>query len=176
MDKIFCENLKKLRASTGMTQKEFSAKVGVAKSTYALYETGQREPSLAAIRNIVDTFGVSMASLLGHESQFEIEPGIVDDERERMYALKVFFNDFDYDLTLLGDMYQLRGDNGFNDVEKEDLDSIFSSAASFVEVEARKLDKKLTKAMLYAAHERTDTEYSDAKQAHDDTVMDGEDF
>lgn len=172
----FHDNLKKARESARISQKEIADRIGIAASTYSLYESGKRTPSTPVMQRIAEYLGISTDTLLGIEEKFSIAPGNISDEESKMYALKIMMNSFDYDLTLRGDMYQLRGDNGFNDVEKEDLDSIFSSASSFIEVETKKLDKRLTRAALYAAHERTDTEYSDAKQAHDDTVMDGEDF
>lgn len=42
-EKVIAERLKELRGSE--TQKETAAAIGVAQSTYAMYETGQRIPS-----------------------------------------------------------------------------------------------------------------------------------
>ena len=56
----FNENLKASREKRGMTQKEV-----VAKSTYSLYESGNREPSVQTIKKIADTLNVSADDLLG---------------------------------------------------------------------------------------------------------------
>ena len=44
MGEKFNENLKECRLQSGYTQKEISENIGVAKSTYSLYESGSREP------------------------------------------------------------------------------------------------------------------------------------
>jgi len=178
MDEIFCKNLRKLRAATGLTQKEFAQRIGVAKSTYALYETGAREPSMGTLRNITDVLGVSVGYLFGNDSQFEIEPGIIEDEREKMYALKVFMNSFDFDLSLRDGVYQLKGDYGFFDVDKQDLQILFSSTSSFVQVETKKLYGQLQRMALYtnAAHARTDIPHDDGLQKHDDAIMNDDSF
>lgn len=180
MDELFCKNLRKLRASTRMTQKEFSARIGLPKSTYALYETGAREPNMETVRNIVETFGISMDYLFGSISKYEIEPGIVDEERERMYALKVFLNDFRYDISLRNGRYRLIREDGCFDVEQNELQKLFSSASSFVQVETKKLYKQLQGAALAsnvnAAHIRTDIVHDDELQKHDDDIMDDDSF
>ncbi|MCS7463426.1 helix-turn-helix domain-containing protein [Paenibacillus doosanensis] len=43
-------------------------RLGIAKSTYAGYESGYREPSLEAIKLLADLFGTSVDFLLGRES------------------------------------------------------------------------------------------------------------
>ena len=43
--RIFNENLKEARIKSGLSQKEVSENIGVAKSTYSLYESGNREPN-----------------------------------------------------------------------------------------------------------------------------------
>ena len=61
----FNENLKASREKRGMTQKEVADIIGVAKSTYSLYESGNREPSVQTIKKIADTLNVSADDLLG---------------------------------------------------------------------------------------------------------------
>ena len=46
----FSENLKVLRKNNGMTQKELSQALGVALSTVAMWETGNRKPDLEMLR------------------------------------------------------------------------------------------------------------------------------
>lgn len=48
-----------------MTQKEVADSIGVAKSTYSLYESGSREPNVQTIKKIADVLSVSADDLLG---------------------------------------------------------------------------------------------------------------
>ena len=50
----FNENLKCAREKKNMTQKEVADSIGVAKSTYSLYESGNREPNVQTIKKISD--------------------------------------------------------------------------------------------------------------------------
>ena len=50
----FNENLKNARERKGMSQKDVAEEIGVAKSTYSLYESGNREPNVQTIKKIAD--------------------------------------------------------------------------------------------------------------------------
>lgn len=65
MGNQFNVNLKEARLNKGLSQKEVAEKVGVAKSTYSLYESGNREPNVNTIKKIADTLEVSADLLLG---------------------------------------------------------------------------------------------------------------
>ena len=65
----FNENLKIAREKKNMTQKEVADSIGVAKSTYSLYESGNREPNVQTIKKIADTLNVSADDLLGLNEQ-----------------------------------------------------------------------------------------------------------
>ena len=65
MGEHFNENLKAARERKNMTQKEVADNIGVAKSTYSLYESGNREPNVQIIKKIADTLNVSADDLLG---------------------------------------------------------------------------------------------------------------
>lgn len=65
MGEHFNENLKAARERKNMTQKEVADNIGVAKSTYSLYESGNREPNVQTIKKIADTLNVSADDLLG---------------------------------------------------------------------------------------------------------------
>ena len=52
MGEYFNENLKEARERRSMTQKEVADIIGVAKSTYSLYESGNREPNVQTIKKI----------------------------------------------------------------------------------------------------------------------------
>ncbi len=61
----FNENLKNARERRGMSQKDVAEEIGVAKSTYSLYESGNREPNVQTIKKIADVLNVSADDLLG---------------------------------------------------------------------------------------------------------------
>lgn len=61
----FNENLKVARERKGMTQKEVADSIGVAKSTYSLYESGGREPNVQTIKKLANVLNASSDDLLG---------------------------------------------------------------------------------------------------------------
>ena len=61
----FNENLKLAREKKGLSQKEVAESIGVAKSTYSLYESGNREPNVQTIKKIADILNTSADELLG---------------------------------------------------------------------------------------------------------------
>ena len=61
----FNVNLKIARERKGLSQKDIAEKIGVAKSTYSLYESGNREPNVQTIKKIADLLNVSADELLG---------------------------------------------------------------------------------------------------------------
>ena len=65
MGENFNDNLRAARERKGMTQKELAENIGVAKSTYSLYESGNREPNVQTIKKIADILNVSADELLG---------------------------------------------------------------------------------------------------------------
>lgn len=60
MSEEFYSNLKAARISAGISQVEMANRLGVAKSTYSMYESGKREPNIQTIRKIADILGVSV--------------------------------------------------------------------------------------------------------------------
>lgn len=65
MGENFNDNLRTARERKGFSQKEMAERIGVAKSTYSLYESGNREPNVQTIKKIADTLNVSADELLG---------------------------------------------------------------------------------------------------------------
>ena len=61
----FNENLKEIRIYKGLSQKDAAEAIGVAKSTYSLYESGNREPNVQTIKKIADVLNTSADDLLG---------------------------------------------------------------------------------------------------------------
>lgn len=65
----FCEVLKYLRTSRGITQAEFAKAMDVSPSTIGMYETGEREPNFETEEKIADYFNVSLDVLRGKDTK-----------------------------------------------------------------------------------------------------------
>lgn len=59
------EQLKKLRLSHKLTQKEVADLLGVDRTTYVKYETGKSEPTFETLRRLADYFEVTSDYLIG---------------------------------------------------------------------------------------------------------------
>ena len=62
----FSDRLTELRKSSGMTQDEFSRRIGMPRSTYGMYECGKRVPDIDTLGLFADYFNVDMDYLLGN--------------------------------------------------------------------------------------------------------------
>ena len=63
MDKIIARNIKKLRETARYTQDEVAQALGVTRSAYSNYESGDREVPYDVIEKASDFFGCDMAVL-----------------------------------------------------------------------------------------------------------------
>lgn len=66
----FAINIKRLRKDKKLTQSQLATKLGIARSTISLYETGRRFPSIPILRKISVFFEISLDQLIG--SDFEL--------------------------------------------------------------------------------------------------------
>ena len=62
---MFNKRIKKLRGETGLTQEEFSNRLGIARTTYSGYERGTSEPDIATLLKFADYFDVTIDYLVG---------------------------------------------------------------------------------------------------------------
>lgn len=63
------ERLYKLRKERKWSLQDTADQLGIAKSTYAGYESGYREPSLQALSQIADLFGTTVDFILGRTEE-----------------------------------------------------------------------------------------------------------
>lgn len=63
MDKIIAINLKKLRETARYTQEETAQALGITRSAYSNYESGDREVPYDLIEKASDLFGCDMTTL-----------------------------------------------------------------------------------------------------------------
>lgn len=60
---FYYKKFKTLRKDKGMSQIEVAQKLGLAKSTIAMYESGKRTPDFETIEAICDLFNVNLSEL-----------------------------------------------------------------------------------------------------------------
>lgn len=81
---MFKDVLRKLRTDSEMSQEELAKRLGLAKSTISMYESGSREPSLEILEAIADTFNVDMNTLTDSKKSSELS----DELQEYLEELK----------------------------------------------------------------------------------------
>ena len=64
----FSDMLSFLRRREGLSQQELAEKLGLAKSTISMYESGSRKPSFEILEAIADYFNTSMDILMGSDN------------------------------------------------------------------------------------------------------------
>lgn len=72
------ERLKECRKNKKLTQEQLSNLIGINRSTYAKYETGENEPDAATLDKFANFFKVSVDYLLGRTDN----PTLVEEDRE----------------------------------------------------------------------------------------------
>lgn len=71
--------LKELRAKKNLYQKDIATMLGIDRTTYAKYETGDSEPNLETLLKLSEIFEVSTDYLLGREQKEKL-PTVTDEE------------------------------------------------------------------------------------------------
>ena len=94
MDKIIARNIKKLRETARYTQDEVAQALGVTRSAYSNYESGDREVPYDVIEKASDFFGCDIAVLFEENenvdamilaSAFRLDGMTADDAAEIMH-------------------------------------------------------------------------------------------
>lgn len=73
------QRLRKLREELELSQQDFAERIGVARTTFASWESGNRRPELAHLESIARLGGVSVDWLLGRMGADETHPHTVED-------------------------------------------------------------------------------------------------
>lgn len=71
MDKIIAHNLKKLRETARYTQDEVAHALGITRSAYSNYESGEREVPYDIIEKASDFFGCDMAIMFDENENID---------------------------------------------------------------------------------------------------------
>ena len=89
----FGENLKKLRMTQNLTQKELGLKVGISKAVVSKYENGLGYPSFDVLIRIADYFSVTTDYLLGVDKSKTINVStLTDSQIEAVHHIISEFN------------------------------------------------------------------------------------
>ena len=63
------ENLKELRLSVRLTQRQIAPLLHVDRSTYSYYELGRTEPNIGALKCLSALYGVSIDEIVGNKKE-----------------------------------------------------------------------------------------------------------
>ena len=148
------DRIKEARTNNALTQEQLAKKLGIAKSTLAGYETGNREPSIEMVAKILQTLDIDANYLWQDETDFPMQVSYDEMEHIKKYR------------TL-----DQHGKEMVDVVLQKEYDRMNESAL-FV----RDNVLEYASAEPAAAHERTDVEVTDSMRKHDDDIMDSEDF
>jgi len=82
---ILFKNIKKARATAGLSQKELADRLGVSDKTVSAYETGRAIPPTPTLANIAEITGVSVSEIMGVAREDEITKRLDKIERKISY-------------------------------------------------------------------------------------------
>lgn len=69
MNKVIGNNLKKFRDANGLTQENIAEYLGIGRSAYSNYESGEREMPLALLEKAADLLGCDLDLLLEENAE-----------------------------------------------------------------------------------------------------------
>lgn len=116
---MLSSRLRSLRENRKITQADVADRIGVARTTYAMYEQGKREPDLETINTIASFYDVTADYLLGRTNQKQVT---IDKNEEEFQAfandpsLQKWYKELpkskEEDLRKLRKMWEILKDNG----------------------------------------------------------------
>jgi len=111
----FKDRLKEARSKCGMTQEQVANKIGIAKSTFAGYETGGSEPNMLMMSKIMDVLGVDANFLLQDQMRHPTTLSLSELEQLNKYRL---LDDFGQETVKLTIERELKRSEMINSKEK----------------------------------------------------------
>ena len=79
MGAFYGENLKKIRESRGLTQKQLADKLNIASSTVGMYEQGRRQPDLNTLIKMSDKLLIPISMLIKTKYKLYIKSIQIDE-------------------------------------------------------------------------------------------------
>lgn len=97
MESDFTRRIRHLRTQSNRTQAIVAQSLGVSRSTYAKYETGENEPDHTMLLKLASYFGVSIDYLLGRSQR----PGQAESEKAMAQTVREWMDeDSRYNATI----------------------------------------------------------------------------
>lgn len=117
----FKARLKELRKSKKLYQEDVASKLGIARTTYASYEQGSREPDHEMLVKLADFFNVSIDYLLRGEEHYKELASEINKRPDTRYAAidGHDFEDEEKDEILVNALKQI---DGLEKIIKEHLE------------------------------------------------------
>lgn len=152
----FGKNVKEIRESRGLSQRELGEILGVKQQTIAQYEALINAPKSATVDKIANALGVTFRDLTATHKKFDYE---------------------DFALVTGLTSYEGKILNHFNELNRAGQDKAIEQVELLTKIPEyqRKYIKENT-TILNAAHERTDIETTEEMKKHDDDIMNDENF
>lgn len=88
----FGERLKKARNDRGLTQEQLAKELGIAKSTLAGYEKGNREPDVFKIKKIVEVLNIDADYLLDIKKTSSYDEKPLDEDEAALMLYKALIS------------------------------------------------------------------------------------
>ena len=89
------KNLKEIRNSKLMTQKEVAEKLNITQATYSGYESGKYQPSIDILIAISKLFKVSIDYLVGNQNNFTIDMSDLPEIKKQILLYHLNKDNFD---------------------------------------------------------------------------------
>lgn len=93
------ENIKRVRKSKGLTQKDISEKLGITQPNYTNFENGKGEITISRLEKLAEIFNISVGELLGLQ---ETEKVANSENNERVRELEKELQDIKREMNFLG--------------------------------------------------------------------------
>lgn len=148
----FYDRLKESRIKAGLTQEQLAEKLGIAKSTLSGYESGNREPTVATIAKALDILNIDANYLYQDETKSLTELVVSLDEQ----SLLKKYRDLD--------------DHG-----RDMVDIVLEKEYDRCHPNQSKMTS-ISHPVAKAAHARTDIERTPEDKAHDDALMENDEY
>lgn len=165
--KIFAQNLLKYISSSGKSQKEIADAIKVSPQTFNTWCQGIALPRMGKVQLLADYFHISKSDLLdAHQTSSKKNPGIhfINSEGQEQT----------FDINSI--IYSIMESVAKMPPEKQEMvnDMVGGKKRKVIYVENP--HNKKSSSYANAAHTRTDKPITDADLAHDEDIMDSEDF
>lgn len=145
------DRIKEARQNNSLTQEQLANKLGIAKSTLAGYETGNREPGVGMVAKIMHVLNVDANYLWQDETDFPMQ--VSYDEMKHIEKYRELDN---------------HGKEMVDIVLSKEYDRCISFEDNVLDLHSHILAD--------AAHSRTDIDIEEGTDLNEDNIMDEKDF